>query len=310
MTPAPKKVPSTHFANLAAARQSWLFLAGTALAVLFATGHAAPMPAPVVEQPRAFGYFLGDRLQQRVLLAPPGGAFQATALPQPERLGVWIERLSSRKETDLEGRAWLVVDYQIVNAAPGLSAVQIPAWTIKGSTAQGASGDSVLSVPPWAIQVAALTPPGAPSLQTLRPDQPAPLIPTGSLVQRMQLSLAALSVSLVGWLAWQLWRNRRAAARQPFALAWRQLRGLPDDDRAAWQALHRAFDRSAGRVVHSASLDKLFQAAPHFRALRPEIEAFYAQSEAFFFSGGTAAEPIALRELCKRLRRLEKGQER
>jgi len=310
MTPAPKKVQNTRLAHLAAGRRRRLFLAGGTLAVLFATVHAAPTPAAVVEQPRAFGYFLGDRLQQRVLLEQQGGAFQATALPQRERLGVWIERLSSRVETDSAGRTWLAVDYQIINAAPLLSTIQIPGWALRGTSPASGSRDVVLSVPPWAIQVAALTPPEAPSLQTLRPDQPAPLIPTGPLEQRLQLSLTALIVSMVSWLVWLLWRNRRAVARQPFSLAWRQLRGLPDNDRAVWLALHRAFDRSAGRMVQSASLDQLFQAAPHFSALRPQIEAFFAQSEAFFFSSGTVAEPIALRELCKRLRRLEKGQER
>jgi mxaA protein len=283
---------------------------GATFMLLFAAAHAAPNPVTVVEQPRAFGYFLGDRLQQRVLLEQQDGTFQPSALPKPQRLGVWLERLASRTETDASGRTWLVVDYQVINAGSTLSTVQIPAWSIKGSKVKNTGGDAVLTIASWPIHVAALTPPGAPTLQTLRPDRPAPLIATGPIVQQLQLWLSALGLTLIAWLAWVLWRNQRAAAQQPFARAWRQLRGMKEAEAAAWQSLHRAFDRSAGRVVQSASLDKLFQAAPHFKGLRPEIEGFFRRSEAFFFSANGVSEPIDLRGLCSKLRRLEKRQER
>jgi mxaA protein len=280
-----------------------------AFAGLSAVADAAPVPVAVVEQPRPFGYFLGDRLQQRVLLEQQGETLEPTALPQPERLGVWIERLSSRTETDPAGRRWLTVDYLITNAAPALTTIRIPGWELKGATRKGGSA-VVQSIAPWAIHVAALTPVEVATAEALRPDRSASLIATEPIVQRLQLSLGVLVTMLLSWLGWVLWRNYRATAHQPFANACRQLRGLNETDAIAWHVLHRAFERSAGRTVQRSSLDKLFQAKPHLTSLRPEIEEFFGRSEAFFFSGGKAPESIDLHGLCKKLRRLEKRHER
>lgn len=279
------------------------------LMVLSSLANAAPSSDAVVEQPRTFGYFLGDRLQQRVLLEQQGETFQPITWPGPERLGAWIVRLGSHTDADSAGRTWLTVDYQILNASPGLSTVRLPAWELKGSIAEGGRAGK-LSIPSWVIYVAALTPSGNPEADTLRPDRSAPLIPTQALARRLQLSLAFLALTLLSWLAWLLWRNRRTAVQQPFAQAWRQIRGLGETDTAAWHAIHRAFDRSANFAVQTSSLDRLFREAPQLEAARPEIEAFFKRSDALFFASGATPEPIDLRALCNKLRRLEIRQER
>jgi mxaA protein len=285
---------------------------GALAAATVATAAAAtigPTAVATIEQPRPFGHFLGDHLQQRVLLEHEGDALVPGALPQPERQGVWIERLSSGIETDPAGRAWLAVDYLIINAAPSLTTLRIPGWELKGVLRK--TGAAVVqTVPPWSVEVAALTSIDAPGAEALRPDRPALPIAAEPIVRRLRLSLAALGVTLLSWLGWMLWRNWRAAARLPFAMASRQLRGLSDADAAAWHILHRAFERSAGRAVQASSLDKFYQAAPHFNVLRPEIEDFFARSDAFFFATGKTVEPMDLHGFCKALRRLEKRHER
>jgi mxaA protein len=278
------------------------------LIVFFAPANADTSSTAVVEQPRAFGHFLGDRLQQRVLLEQQGNRFQPIALPKPERLGVWIERLGARTDTDSTGRAWLSIEYQIINTAPTLSTIRLPAWEVKGSTGDSGSS-SVLTVPAWSIHVAPLTPSGNPTVDTLRPDRVAPLIATEAIAKRLEFCLAVLALTLSSWLAWLLWRNRRTAAQQPFALAWRQLRGLSDTDATAWHTLHRAFDRCAHFAVQRSSLDKLFEAAPHLKSARPEIETFFTRSDALFFAKAPFSETTDIQGLCKKLRRLERRHE-
>ena len=78
----------------------------------------------------------------------------------------------------------------------------------------------------------------------------------------------------------------------------------------AWRALHHAFDRTAGRVVHTATLAALFERVPQLQSLRPEIEQFFAQSTALFFGGGLPADRMSARALCAQLRRIEKRIER
>jgi mxaA protein len=88
------------------------------------------------------------------------------------------------------------------------------------------------------------------------------------------------------------------------------MRSLDDREPRAWQALHRAFDRTAGRVVQSATLPVLFDRAPQLSACRAQIEKFFLQSSARFFAKNAAVELISPRELCAELRRIERRHER
>jgi mxaA protein len=251
----------------------------------------ALLTTAVVQQPRSFGYVVGDVVTQRVLLD-----FEPSELPRTERLTVWFERREVRIETDAQGGRWLAVSYQIVNAPQALTTVTLPAWEL----------DSRLRIPEAQVSVAPLTPRDA----ELRPDRAAPVIATAPLAKRITLWSGALLVTLASWLAWWLYRNRRASANLPFARALRELRTVDESAPQAWQALHRAFDATAGRVVQRETLGVLFLRAPYLAARRTEIERFFAQSGERFFGSGFATDPVSVRALCLGLRRLEKRHER
>jgi len=269
----------------------------------------------VVEQPRAFGHVIGDVLAQSVLLERNGAEVTPEALPPSGRVGMWLERRGAQIEKRADGRRWLRVEYQIVNSPEKLRNIQIPAWELKVSPPGGP-----LLVPAASIDVGPLTlEPGArgsdaSTLQgaeaALQPDRAAPLIQTARLRQWAVLWTAALAASLLAWLAWLGWRNHVAAANQPFARAARELRRLDDTSEQSWQCLHRAFDRTAGRVVQRETLPELFRRAPHFEPVRAAIEQFFSQSSERFFGSGLAATPMSVRALCGELRRLEKQYER
>jgi mxaA protein len=289
-----------------------LVLAVSALA--FCAASAAVTPA-VIQQPRPFGYVLGDTLVQRILLQVAGHNFEPTTLPPSERAGLWFSRRSSRVEVAEDGRRWLVIDYQLVNAPQTLMTVNLPSVTLK-SQPSGNPGDDAFEVPEWPISIAPLTPRAAfakGGLQELRPDHPAPTLPTAALRRQA----AAWSIAFAGivaiWLGWWLVRHLRAAANQPFARALREIRRSADGGADAWLAMHRAFDRTAGRAVHLSTLPALFQLAPHLEPQRSAIEQFYAESNRRFFEvppAAVSAQPVSLRTLCATLRKIEKKHER
>jgi len=284
----------------------WLAALALVLASTLATAHAQA-PAPVVEQPRPFGHVVGDVLSQRVLLELQGRPFAPAAVPGAERLGVWLERRPSRIETGADGRRWLVVEYQLINAPQALTVVSLPAWELRPE------GAEVLHIAEWPLSVAPLTPRTAfakGDLVELRPDRGAPVIETQPMRRAARGWSLAFALTLAAWLAWLLWRNAQASARQPFARALHELRGLDEHAPVAWQAVHRAFDRTAGRATQTATLPELFRRAPHLEPLRPDIEQFYAQSARLFFGNGLPPQPMPLRPLCAALRRLEKQHER
>ena len=271
---------------------------------------AGTASAATVEQPRAFGHVIGDVLTQRVLLEQAGRPLQPGALPSTARIDLWLERRPSRIETDAEGRRWLAIDYQVINAPRALTAVSLPALSI--ATASG----EPLALPAWPISIGPLTPlevAAQGDLQPLRPDRPVAPLPTYALGQQLKFSVLALLAVLVAWLGWWAWRNRREAQQLPFANAWRELKRIGDPaSPEAWRVLHRALNRSAGRVVHYASLSHLMAEAPYLQPLQPRLEEFYRESTRRFFfaeSVASAAQPegaYPLRPLCRALRDAEK----
>jgi mxaA protein len=236
-----------------------------------------------------------------------------------ERAGLWFARRSSTIQRTDEDHRWLVMEYQLVNAPQALMTVNLPEVTLKSKTG------SALTVAVWPISVAPLTPHAVfakGGLEELRPDHPAPLLPTSALQRQLQMWLTAFAVTVAAWLVWWLVRSARAAANQPFARALREIRQTDDDSPDAWLALHRAFDRTAGRALQTSTLPALFKLAPHFESQRAAIEQFYSQSGLRFFGGAPARaqtdarrtepadQPVALRTLATTLRRLEKQHER
>lgn len=264
-----------------------------AVMLAIAVGMASAVPATVaaqheparVEQPRPFGHVIGDVLRQRVRLDGPDRGFEPARLPA-QRRGMWFERLPLRIETSGEQR-WLVVEHQIINAPTQPVQVVLPATSVPGTAGAG------IAVPAFTVGIGPLVTgvdgqgatPGAQVLERLRaertpPDTAAARARTAALRWGAASALCALA-----WLAWLAWRNRRDAARLPFAHADAQARrggGTADGD-TAWQALHHAFDRTAGHVVHAGNLDALHARAPWLAPMRADIAAFFARSSQRFF---------------------------
>jgi mxaA protein len=303
---------------------------GTAAATGVANASASPTTAPavVVQQPRPFGYVLGDTLTQRILLRSASGNFDPAALPPAERAGLWFARRSSKIAPADNGNRWLIIDYQIVNSPQTLMTANLPAVNLKAK-----AGNDVLATPEWPVSIAPLTPRAVfakGGLQELRTDHPAPLLPASNLRRQLEIWSSAAALTVVLWLGWWLMRTFRAAANQPFARALREIRRTDANSPAAWLSLHRAFDRTAGRALQLSTLPALFKRAPHFEPERGAIEQFYGQSNLRFFGAVTAGTarssatgdydatanpragiaPVSLRALVASLRRIEKRQER
>ena len=139
-----------------------------------------------------------------------------------------------------------------------------------------------------------------------RPDREVPIIATTPARARLITWSITLAAVLAAWLAWLQWRNWRDGLNQPFAHALQELRRIDEIAPEAWQALHRAFDQTAGRVLQTQTLPTLFQRAPHLQPLRVEIERFFTQSSERFFGAGLQNNFMSVRALCNELRRIEK----
>jgi mxaA protein len=267
--------------------------------------HAAADAPRTEEQPRQFGYFLGDILTQRISLSQDASD-DPSRLPPADRVGTWFERRTPRLERTEDGSRWLVIEYQIVNAPAVMTVVTLPA--LKLTLKDG----KTLDTKDWPISLGPLAAAkdGEDDLTlALRPDHRIAALPDQSIRQRLTICATALAVSLAAWLFWILWRNRRDAVRLPFALAYATIKrseasGRGEDE---WIVLHRAINTTAGRVIQFGSLGRLFDDHPTLRPMRSELESFYRESAVRFFSPApTTKSSLSILELCERLRRIER----
>jgi mxaA protein len=286
--------------------KSQLFAALMLLISHAAFGAESAQVRATVQQPRSFGYVIGDSVSQRVLLKSGDREITPDALPSGGPAGIWLERRSARIESDARGR-WLVLDYQIMNSPQALTMVTVPSWKIPSSAAS-----TTLLVPEWRISVAPLTP-RQPFTQLglggLRPDRSASLIDVTPLKRWLAIWSAAFAASILAWVGWLVWRNWQASSRLPFGVALRELRDVDENEPRAWHALHRAFDSTAGQVVRADDLGVLFERAPQLEPLRSTIERFFTQSAARFFGMPQVAAPLSVHKLCIELRQIEKRRE-
>jgi mxaA protein len=300
------------FLRACALSSAWVMaLALTLTPVMSAAAVSGNVFQPMVQEPRAYGYLLGDVLTQRILL--PAGDNDAGPVTPPSigRTGAWLERRPARYETDAEGRWWMAIDYQVVNVAPTLTRIALPGLTL--TSASGAT----LQVAEWPLSIGPMTPADAfdaGDLQLMRPDRQAPWVPTAPLRREASVALGLLLLTVLSWVGWWWWRNWRESARLPFARAWRQMRRLggPNVDTSAdgWLCLHDALNETAGHVVHAGSLPSLFARAPYLQPLHAQLEQFYQQSTERFFTPAPAAAPYPLRGLCRALYRAEQRHQR
>lgn len=275
------------------------------LALVPALGFGAPPDEARVEQPRGFGHVVGDLLTQRVRLVRDGRAFEPVELPPAARLGVWLERRNGRLETAPDGSRWLVVDYQVINTPREIATVQMAAYEMADA------GGAALKVPAAPVMLAPLAPkePDKTGFPAYQDDRAAPSIELPPLKRGFVAATLATLLLALAWPGWWAWRNWQAARSRPFARAWAVLRHEAEGSPQAWQALHRAFDASAGRVLQSGNLARLFDQAPQFAPLRADIERFYRESALRFFGAGPAGETASLRRLCDACRRIERAAE-
>jgi mxaA protein len=271
----------------------WL-LAAIVLVLSVATSAAARAPQISVDEPRAFGYFLGDVLSRRITVRLGAGQeLDSASLPRPGPLNYWLEISRVDHAEKSEGDATvhtLDLTYQTFYTPLDPRRLTIPGVKLK------LQDDSELTVPEFSFitspirQLFASASQSTGSAVDLQADLPAPRLMTGT--ERTALLVSALSalIGLIG-LAWHYawWPFNKRPAR-PFTEASRYLRSNAakldgvGGYRDALLRLHRAFDVAAGRRVLADDVPSFLGQHPEFERLRSGIERLFDASRRAFFA--------------------------
>ena len=268
-------------------------LMALATVCLIAVGGAlASSPRLNVGETRPFGYFIGDAIRREVVLrAGPGETLDMASLPRPGPLNYWLELIAADLTTSSEGDDTLYrlsLTYQTFYAPLDPRRLSIPAFKLKLSGAQGVE----ITVPEFSFLMSPMrqlfTDKGqsSDSAVALRPDRPAPRLPTGR-ERTLMLASAVVALAALAGLAWHnAWWPFHWRPARPFTEAARYLRTNgarlqgAGGYRAALLKLHRAFDLAAGRRVLADDVADFLQQHPEFG----HVERLFASSRQAFFA--------------------------
>ena len=278
----------------------WLFLMSVMLMAHALMAHADQTDnISVINPHRAFGYSLGDVIEQRVSLQRDNASHSIQQLPIVQREGRWVARNSVSLSADGQ---WLDMRYQIINAPPDTRTISLPELSL-----QTDAGTSI-EVPAWSFTIAPLLPAAtAPdnALPLIQPDWQPPAPTTDQIMRRMLIIFAGLCLILLLWAAWWLLRGWLEVRSLPFARVWHTQRQHTSDSDAdtaqSWLALHRAIDQCAGRSISGSSIDELLQSVRWLEPFRAELKSFYQHSTQRFFSPDAQPANFNLASFSKRL---------
>ena len=271
-----------------------IFLAALISFALFPCSVLAQDTAAQVENPRPFGYVVGDLLERRVKLS----AIPAKeTLPQPGRVDDWLEL----RQVEINGRD-VAFTYQLMNAPAEVKTLQLPPLTLD-------AGDSRVAIAEWPFTAAPITPPfvlAREGLSEIRADTPPQIIATRGAELRLLLYALGLAALMLWWgyekFAWRI-------SDRPFSRAYRELRSLEEGDgayRRALKIVHRAFDEAAGRALFAQELPGFFAKHPRFEAAAADTHKFFSLSEQEFFTANRSERAIGwIISFCRNLSRLE-----
>jgi mxaA protein len=310
---------------------------GLALTCITTAAGAQGLQASTAE-PRAFGYHVGDVVVRSIQLQVPAGLqIDATSLPTVGRRGRAFELRQVQWQgpsrwgaPDSHGRSTqqLRLEYQVFVSPPQVRTLELPPLVLRfeGTASAGDAGAlraQELRIDAWPITVSPLMPVDPSPRQGLgewQPDAAPPLLNTRP--QRLRLmACAGLLALLLAYLAhvyggapWWAKRGR------PFQQAWRQLQSLrtarggaqdvgqASQQRQAFEALHQAFNTTAGAVLFAPGLVDFINAHPRYGALRADLEEFFQRStQEFFEAHAPSAQMPWLLQLCQRCRDIERG---
>lgn len=256
-----------------------------------------------MEEPRNFGYFVGDTFERRAELFVDGDdTLLPASLPNVGSLTYWLDLLRvdvQERHADGDRFYRITLVYQNFYVPLDAHKMTVPEWPLL-------VGGNTAPIPAFTFTAAPIRElfpekSGETVGTFLQPDaQPLP-ISMGWLPTALGSSGAVTLLALLLLTRHHSWWPFGRRPDRPFAQAARAIASLQGADanvayRDALIALHRAFDATDRRRVLVADVGDFIGRHPEFTTYRIRIEDFFRSSRGVFF-GGVANEATALMPL-------------
>ncbi len=246
-----------------------------------------PIHSFKVQTPRPFGYVIGDKLTQRVLIEVRQGVeLQHSSLPAKGTINRWLNlneiKINRKKVSD----AWhyqVDLTYQVFYAPLEVKMLDLPAFTLQfrqfGNTVEQ-------NVPVWHFTTAPLRELAIRKdngIEYMRPDQLAPLIDNSTVTTRLMV-FSAIAVLIAGYLAWLYGMLSFLPKYQIFKKPTRQLAKLvKGDEEKMLTIFHCALNQLNGKPLFKHHSVTFYQQFPRYKQLQSELNWFFDFSNDYFF---------------------------
>ncbi|MCK5830423.1 MAG: nonribosomal peptide synthetase MxaA [Methylococcales bacterium] len=246
-----------------------------------------PIHSFQVQTPRPFGYVIGDKITQRLLVEVRQGVeLQYSSLPARGTINRWLNlnkvKINKKKASD----GWhyqIDLTYQVFYAPLEVKMLDLPAFTLQFRQFGNTVGQEV---PVWHFTTAPLRELAIRKdngIEYMRPDQLAPLIDNSAVTTRLTI-FSAITSLMAGYLAWLYGLLSFLPKYQIFKKPTRQLAKLTEGDEEKMLAIfHHALNRLNGKPLFKHQSKVFYQEFPRYKQLQSELDWFFDYSNEYFF---------------------------
>ena len=271
------------------------------------------------DNPRPFGYVVGDMLEQELTLtANVGQSIDEKQLPTPGRINAWLELrdLTINEKSTPAHRIYRVkLKYQLPNSPTEVRVIELPSQRFVFS---GADKPIEVKSTEWPITLGPITPEevlARDGLEAMRADVLPQAIDISAYRKRMIGYGVALTALLLYWCYRYFGIPYLTRQSRPFTRTFRQISHLakqkePNTFPRSIELIHRALNETAGKSLFVDNVDQFLAAKPLPPNLVSMTREFFQVSRKEFFADGATTNRISIDwmlELCRAWRDIERG---
>lgn len=283
-----------------------------------ATGFAAEIEMNA-NNPRPFGYVVGDMLEQELIITTNAGQrIDEKRLPVLGRVNAWLELRAIKiiESSTPANRIYRVkLTYQLPNSPTEVRVIELPSQQFEFS---GADKSLKVKSTEWPITLGPITPEevlARDGLEAMRSDVTPQPIDTSAYRHRMVGYALALAALLLYWCYRYFGIPYLNRQRRPFTRTFRELNLLakqtePNPYSRSIELIHHALNETAGKSLFIGNVEQFLATKRLPPKLVTMTREFFQVSRKEFFADGIAGNRASIDWMlafCRAWRDIERG---
>jgi mxaA protein len=267
-----------------------------------------------VQNPRPFGYVIGDEISQRIIVEVRHGMdLQYSSLPSKGSVNRWLNlnKVKIKKSKGKDGQVYQIdMTYQLFYAPLEVKMLEIPNFTLQFKQ----FGNNIeQAIPLWHFTAAPLRELAIrqkDGKEYMRPNMNAPLLNNDAAITRL-LFFLSIAIATALYLAWLYGLLTFLPKYHIFKKPARKMAKLSGENAdRLFSIMHNALNKLNGKPLFNHHITDFYQRFPRYQQLNTELDWFFKQSNQYFFSADNAwnaSDAEKIKTLCQHCLEIERG---